>query len=158
MTNKNILIVALVFLLGGLSLYLNRDWFATEEIHISHRSSSPRNLLKQARAAKTRVKTAANPVVFFLNRKVKLTSVKVVLASDIQTNEYPHAIWNLVSDSNSIPVRDFIYGAPIRGMRLAVKGVPADPLQPGVNYRLLIEAGSDKAEHDFVPVPTPRPR
>jgi hypothetical protein len=154
MTKKNILIVAFVILLGGLSLYLNRDWFATEEIHISHRSISPRRWSKRVPVAKT----TANSVVFFLNRKVKLTSVKVVLASDIQTNEYPHAIWNLVSDSNSVPVRDFIYGAPIRGMRLAVKGVPADPLEPGVNYRVLIEVGSGKAEHDFVPVPAPRTR
>jgi hypothetical protein len=154
MKKKNILIVVLIILLGGLSLYLNRDWFASEEIQISHRSVSPRRLSKRVPVAKT----AANSVVFFLNRKVKLTSVKVVLASDIQTNEYPHAIWNLVSDSNSVPVRDFIYGAPIRGMRLAVKGVPADPLEPGVNYRVLIEAGSDKAEHDFVPVPAPPPR
>ena len=95
-------------------------------------------------------------MVFLANRKLKLTSVKVVLVRDIQTNEYPHAIWDLVSDSNSIPVKDFIYGAPIRGMRPAVKGDTADPLQPGVNYRVLIEAGSDKAEHDFVPVPRTR--
>jgi hypothetical protein len=26
-------------------------------------------------------------------------------------------------------------------------------LVPGVNYRLLIEAGGRKAQHDFVPVP-----
>jgi len=158
MTKKNVVVIALIILLGGLSLYLNRDWFASEEIHISHRSISPRHWFKPASRVKTAAKAAANPVTFFLNRKVKLTSVKVVLAADIQTNEHPHAIWNLVSDSNSVPVRDFIYGTTIRGMRLAVKGVPADPLQPGVNYRVLIQAGSDKAEHDFVPAPAPPTR
>jgi len=152
MTKKNVVVIAFVLLLGGLSLYLNRDWFASEEIRISHRSASPRSWLKRAKGRKTTAKPAANPVTFFLNRKVKLTSVKVVLASDIQTNEYPHAIWNLVSDSNSVPVRSFIYGTRIRGMRPAVKGVPADPLEPGVTYRVLIEAGRDKAEHDFVAV------
>ena len=48
---------------------------------------------------------------------------------------------------------------PIRGMRPAVKGATPDPLEPGVNYRLLIEAGSHKAEHDFTPCPArPDPR
>ena len=152
MTKKNTLIVAFVILFGGLSLYLNRDWFASDGIHISHRSIAPRRWFNRGPA----VKPTANPVVFLLNKKVKLTSVKVVFFNDIQTNKYPHAIWNLTSDSNSVPVRDFIYGAPIRGMRPAVKGAPADPLDPGVNYRMLIEAGSDKAEHDFVPVPRTR--
>ena len=32
----------------------------------------------------------------------------------------------------------------------------ADPLEPGVKYRLLIEAGSVTAQHDFVPVPRTR--
>jgi hypothetical protein len=152
MTKKLILIIAFVLLLGGLSLYFNRDSFASDEIQISHRSIAPRHSFKRGPATKT----AANPVVFLLNKKVKLTSVKVVLASDIQTNKFAHAIWDLVSDSNSVPVKDFLYGAPIRGMRLAVKGVPADTLEPGVNYRVLIETGSDKAEHDFVPLAATR--
>jgi hypothetical protein len=38
-------------------------------------------------------------------------------------------------------------------MRPAVKGAVAEPLRPGVKYRLLIQAGSEKAEHDFVPRP-----
>ena len=149
MTKKNILIIALVILLGGLSLYLNKDSFAPEVIQVSHRSIAPRPWMARGPAAQT----PANPIVFLINKNLQLNSVKVVLVSDTETNKYPHAIWNLVSDSNSAPVKEFIYGAPIKGMRLAVKGVGADPLEPGVNYRLLIEAGSDKLQHDFVPVP-----
>jgi hypothetical protein len=37
-------------------------------------------------------------------------------------------------------------------MRPAVKGATPDPLEPGVKYRLFIEAGKLKAEHDFTPV------
>jgi hypothetical protein len=151
-TKKTIFIVAFAILLGGLSLYLNRDWFASETIQVSHRSIPPRRWLKRSSATKS----SANPVVFLVNRKVKLTSVKVVLASDIQTNKYAHAIWNLVSDSNSVPVREFVYGSSVHGMRLAVKGVPADPLEPGVTYRLLIQTDAGKAEHDFVPVANSR--
>ena len=110
--------------------------------------------LIRARAAKSKLPT--NDVVFLLNKSLRLNSVKVVVASDAETNKYPHAIWDLVSDSNSIPVKEFIYGASIGGMRLATKGVGADPLQPGVNYRVLVKAGSDKLQHDFVPTPRTR--
>jgi hypothetical protein len=34
-------------------------------------------------------------------------------------------------------------------MRPSVKGATADPLEAGVKYRLLIEAGPLKAEHNF---------
>jgi len=33
-----------------------------------------------------------------------------------------------------------------------VKGATPDPLEPGVPYRLLVEAGPVKVAHDFVPV------
>ena len=149
MTTKNISITALVVLLAGLSLYLNRDVFAPEVIQMSHRSIAPRPGMLRGPAAKA----SANPVVFILNKNLQLTEVKVVVASDAETNKYPHAIWDLVSDSNSVPTKEFIYGAPIRGLKLAIKGAGADPLQPGVNYRIVVEAGSKKLQHDFIPVP-----
>jgi hypothetical protein len=37
-------------------------------------------------------------------------------------------------------------------MRPEVKGLTPEPLEPGVNYRLLVEAGTRKMEHDFAPV------
>ena len=149
MTNKNISILALVVLLGGLSLYLNRDWFATEVIQISHRSISPRAWMTRGPAAKA----PANPIIFLFNKNLRFTAVKVVVVSDAETNKFPHAIWNLIAASNSVPIKEFIYGAPIPGLKLAVKGVGAGQLEPGTDYRLLIEAGSEKAAHDFVPVP-----
>jgi hypothetical protein len=92
-------------------------------------------------------------VVFAFDRRLKLTSLKVIPVSDIETNKYPHPIWHLVSDSNSVPIAEYMYGLPIKGMRPDVKGATPDPLEPGVKYRLLIEAGKFKAEHDFIPVP-----
>jgi hypothetical protein len=150
MTRKQWMFVALAVLLGGLSLYLNRDWFAADPIQISHRSMPARPGFWGRRRPDD---AAVNPVLFRLNRHVKLTSLKVVPVADIETNKYPHAIWHLQSDSNSVPIQEFYYGMPIRGMRPSVKGIAAEPLQPGVNYRILVEAGSHKAEHDFVPVP-----
>ena len=71
---------------------------------------------------------------------------------EIETNKYPHPIWHLISKSNSVPVTDFTYGCSIGGMQPAVQGATPDPLEPGVKYRLLVEAGPLKLQHDFEPV------
>jgi hypothetical protein len=145
------MLIALAVALGGFSLYLNRDWFAGEDIQIRHRSRPVRTGF--FRRAKSQTKQAADPVFFAFDRKLKLTCLKVIPVSEIETNKYPHPIWHLISDSNSVPVEEWAYGLPIRGMRPSVKGATPDPLEPGTKYRLLIEAGKLKAEHDFVPVP-----
>jgi hypothetical protein len=152
MTSKQWLLIALAVVLGGLSLYLNRDWFAGEVIQIHSRSRPARaGFLRRGRTAPK--PTATDPVFFAFDRKLKLTSLKVIPVSEIETNKYPHPILDFVSDSNSIPIGEWSYGLPIRGMHPAVKGATPDPLQPGVKYRLIIEAGKKKAEHDFTPVP-----
>lgn len=150
MTKKNIYLIVLVLLLGGLSLCLNRDRFKGEPIQISHRSMPPRGAPLPRGYSEA---AAAAPVVFIFNKELRITAVKVVLASDTATNKHPDALWELVSPSRSAPVKEFIYGMNIPGMRPAVKGAVADPLQPGVKYRLVIKAGSHKAEHDFTPLP-----
>ena len=87
--------------------------------------------------------------MFEFSSKLKLTSVKVVVVGELTTNSFPHPIWHMVSDSNSVPTRGFLYGMDIPGMRPALAGVIAEPLDPSQKYRLLIEAGSVKAQHDF---------
>jgi len=148
---KTWLLLALVALLGGFSLYLNRDWFARDNIQIYHRSRPSRlSLLRRKRAADD---SPVNPIVFGFDRRLKLTCVKVIPLPDIQTNKYPHPIWHLISESNSVPTKDFAYGARIPGMHPAVQGAVPDALDPGVTYRLMIEAGPVKCFHDFEPVP-----
>jgi hypothetical protein len=151
MTTKHWMMIALAVVLGGISLYLNQDWFAGEIIQIHHRSRPAQRGV--FRRAKHPPNAATDPVFFDIDRKLKLMTIKVIPVSEIETNKYPHPIWHLVSDSNSVPVADFWYGMPIKGMRPSVKGATPDPLQPGVKYRLLIEAKGAKAEHDFVPMP-----
>ena len=146
------MLVALAVLLGGFSLYLNKDWFAKENIHIYHRSLPARSgFFKRKRP--TVDTSLVNPVIFGFDRKLKLTSVQVIPVSDIETSKYPHAIWHLVSESNSAPTKDLTYGAPVKGMHPKVPSTTPDDLQPGEKYRLLIETASLKAQHDFVPVP-----
>ena len=152
MTSKQWTLIALAVVLGGFSLYLNRDWFAGEIIQIHHRSRPARAGV--FRRNRPQAKLATDPIYFAFDRKLKLTSLKVIPVSEIETNKYPHPILHLVSDSNSVPIAEWSYGWPIRGMRPSVKGATPDPLEPGVKYRLLLEAGKLKAQDDFVPVPS----
>ena len=154
MARKQWMLIAVAVFLGGISLYLNRDWFAKENIQIYSRSRPARAGFFAKKRATDPGQT--DPIFFDFDRRLKLTSVKVIAVSDAETNKYPHAFWHLVSDSNSVPTKDFVYGMNIRGMRPEVKGATADPLEPGSKYRLLVEAGSIKAEHEFVAMPRTR--
>jgi hypothetical protein len=153
MTRKHWMWLAGIVLLGGISIYLNKDWFAKDGIQIYHRSRPMRPGVFGRKRTPAFDSPAVNPVIFGFSRKLRLTSLKVVPVSDIETNRFPHAIWFLTSPSNSVPTKDFVYGDSIKGMKPAVQGAMPDPLEPGVNYRLFVEAGDFKAEHDFVPVP-----
>ena len=145
------MLIALAVVLGGFSLYLNRDWFAGDDIQIQCRSRPARaGTFRRQRPAASPV---TDPVFFLFEPKLKLTSLKVIPVHEIETNKYPHPIYYLVSDSNSVPISEWSYAWPIRGMRPAVKGARPGPLEPGVPYRLIIEAGKRKAERDFVPKP-----
>lgn len=148
MTRKNWTLLALAVVLGGFSLYLNRDWFSGDNIHLYHRSR-PAHIFRRAGGDKS----AVNPIIFGFNRQLQLTSLKVVAVRELETNKYPHALWHVVTESNSVPTRDFTYGMAIKGLHPALKGAQPEPLEPKVKYRLYVEAGSFKAEHDFVPDP-----
>jgi hypothetical protein len=151
MTRNQWILIAAVALLGSLSLYLNKDFFAKENIQISHRSR-PVPAAGRKRPTRNFGSPDIEPITFLADRQLKMTSLKVIPVSDLETNKYPQAIWHLVSDSNSVPTREFFYGAPIPGMHPAVEGISADTLVPGEKYRLVVETASIKIEHDFVPV------
>lgn len=148
MSKPKVIFISLIILgLAGLSYYINRDSFASDTIQISYRVSP---WLKTGRPGAKRPVDLGVPVTFTLNGFYKLTSVKVVLASEIATNKYAHPVWNLISESNSVPTSGFTYGGFIRGLHPAVKGARPDPLVPGVNYRLFVTTDKDKAgQHDF---------
>ncbi len=154
MTGKQWLLVTVAVLLAALSLYLNRDWFVKEDIRIYSRSR-PANATMWGRGSQARP-SDVNPVTFGFSRKLQLTSVKVVPVAELATNKYAHPVWQLVTDSNSIPIKEFIYGMTIRGMRPVVKEARPEPLKPNLPYRLLVEAKEFKGQHDFSPIPRTR--
>ena len=134
------ILLVLAALLSGVLVYSYGDWFHRHPIQITHRFHAFGGRFDTGGVA---------PLMFEFNAKLKLTSVKVVVLGDPSTNSTAHTLWHMVSDSNSVPTRGFLYGMDIPGMRPSLSGVIAEPLDPTQKYRLLIEAGSIKAQHDF---------
>jgi hypothetical protein len=147
MTTKSVLIAATVIALAGISLYINRDWFSHEDIQISHRAIRP------GPARRGRAAAPAESVQFVLDRKLQLTAIRVFPLAALETNKYARPIWQMISDSNSPPLIAFNYGMRVEGMRPYIKEAVADALIPGAKYRLALEAGKTKAQHDFVFTP-----
>ncbi len=143
------MLVAAVLVLGGLSLYFNTDWFRKDNIQIYHRSRP----LRLAGPRKRSQALTYAPVFFGFDRKLKFTDIKVVPVAAVTTNKYTLPIWHMISDSNSVPTKGFLYGENVPGMRPAVKGAIPDPLEPGTKYRLFVQAGPVKVQHDFDALP-----
>jgi hypothetical protein len=150
MTRKQWILIALALLLGGFSLYLNTDWFSKGDIQISHRNRFPRMAVSNRRRVSS---PEYAPVFFEFNRKLPVTELKVIALEDLKTNKYPHVLWHMLAGAKPVATRGFLYGVTnLPGLKPAMQ-VAADPLQPGVKYRLFLVAGKVKAEHDFEAAP-----
>jgi hypothetical protein len=145
-TTKKIWIALAVVLVAGIYVYVYADWFKPVQVQIFHRLTAGRPLRGRWRE---KLSAPVLSVAFGFDRKLKLTDVKVVSVAALATNQNALAVWHLVSESNSVPVKAFLYGDFIRGMKPAVKGTAAQPLETNMTYRLFIKAGSMKAQHDF---------
>ena len=88
-------------------------------------------------------------VTFILDRKYRLTCVKVVPVWVLETNKYAPPVWHLVSSSNSVPQRGFLYGMTIPGMQPKRADAQPQPLVPDRAYRLYLESGRVKGQVDF---------
>jgi hypothetical protein len=141
--SRSKLITSLVVLLvlGGMCIYLNRDLFAKPGIHIYHRINN--------RTAAPGQRGGSGTMVFGFDRPYSLTSIKVFSIPEMQTNKWAHPLWELMSESNSIPVRGFQYGATLKGMHPKIQGAQPEPLQPGIKYRLIVRNPKIEAEHEF---------
>jgi hypothetical protein len=139
MKKKDFILIAFALVLAGVYVVYFTDWFKTKTIHISHTS----------RPSGGRDGQSAMRLSFALGDYYNLTEVKVVPLAALQTDPLAQPVWHLVSDSGSDDVDHFFYGQKINGMDPAVEGAQADPLQPGVTYRLFIAAGKIKGRHDF---------
>jgi len=147
MTRKKLLLVATTFLLVvGVYAYVYRDWFRATDMQIYHRLSAGRAVGGQTRANRV---PAGAAVAFGFDRAYELKDVEIVDVDALKTNTAALSLWHLVSDSNSVPVKGFVYGERIRGMRPFVKGARPESLQSNVTYRLIVKTGRLKGQHDF---------
>jgi hypothetical protein len=148
--NKKIIIGLAVVLVVGLYAYVYSDWFRPARVQIFHRVSAARPSWKVLRRAPVGAPTVLPPVVAFgFDRRVQLTRVKVVPLAAWEADPKTLPVWHLVSESNSVPVKGFMYGDRIRGMVPYVKDSRPQPLETNLIYRLLIEGDSGNGQHDF---------
>jgi hypothetical protein len=145
MTKKNWLMMIVLIALAGVYIFYFTDWFKPKIIHISHTSRATRSRFGNNAGGNP----AAVPITFSLEPQCTPTEIKVVPLAMWQTNQNVMPVWHLIFNSNSAPVKIFVYGQRIRGMKSEVPGAHAEPLQPDVTYRLFVTAGKAKGQHDF---------
>jgi len=148
MTKKNWLLISVALALAVVYVFYFTDWFNPKIIHISSHNARTTRANASAKTDSTTVS-----VTFKLGRPYKLTELKVVALDEWQTNKNCLPLWHLVTDTNSAPInKPFNYGQKIPGMKSKVEGARAQPLQPGVKYRMFVTDGTAKGQHDFQPV------
>ena len=136
--------VALLALVGVYVFYFT-DWFKPKIIHISHTSRTFRPRL--GNNAKVNPETV--PITFGVEPQCQITELTVVPLAAWQTNQNTLPVWHLVATTNAAPIKMFVYGQRIRGLKPEVAGAHAQPLEANVTYRLFVTAGKAKGQHDF---------
>lgn len=145
MTKKSLVLIVFAVLLGGVYVWKFTDWFRHPQIQILPQIRPP----QRARGAKPVTDTQVYPVTFAFDKKYQFTEVRVVALEDEKTNKYPHAVWHLISDSNSVPTKALVYGAPLRGMKPKIPRAEPEQLEPDVTYHLYLVAGNAKGDVKF---------
>ena len=153
MTKNGIALTVVLVVLAVVYACCFTDWFTRETIQIipQTRPGSPSNIPRPDGSP------PVSKVSFAFDGKYRLTSVKVVAADDYATNKYANPLWHLISDSNSIPTKAIVYGFPIKGMRPKEPKARPEPLQAGVPYIMMVEAGKIKAQTNFHTVEAVQP-
>jgi hypothetical protein len=140
MSKKNIGMIALLVVLGVIYVFKFTGAFQERNIQI----------VSQVRPKIGRGKKGIeNAITFTLDNKYGLTSVKVIEGNDFKTNKYPHALWHLISETNSEPTKLIIYGVTIDGMKPKIEKLKPEALKPNASYVLLLEAGKLQGQITF---------
>jgi hypothetical protein len=145
MTKSGYVLLSIAAILGIAYVWFFTDLFTKESIQIipQIRPGRPSNASRSGNAP------SVYPVSFLFDGKYKLTSLKVVSAQELATNKYANPTWHLISDSNSLPTKNVIYGYPPKGMKPAIERMRPEPLQPDIPYVLFVEAGRIKGQTNF---------
>jgi hypothetical protein len=144
MTKKSIVLISLAVVLAAVYVAFFTDWFHHPQIQILPQIRPP-----QRGARVPQGDTAVYPVTFAFDKKYRFTEIRVVALDDEKTNKYPHAVWHLFSDSNSIPTKALPYGVRLPGMKPKVPRAEPEPLQPDIVYHLYASAGEARGDKTF---------
>jgi hypothetical protein len=138
MNRKNILLFVVMAALAAIYVIYFTDLFRHKSLHIYDitRNLDPQN-------------EASDNLMFGLGGKYQLTEIKVVAKADYESNPKVVPLWHLIAKSRSAPVKYFRYGEHINGMDPLIAGDEAQPLSPGVAYRIFISTGKISGFHDF---------
>ena len=146
-SRKEYLLFGLVVALVVTYLCFFTDWFKNQPIRIEYTTRAVR-LPPSGRGAISTTPQLFN-VMFSLNGEYRLTSLKVVPASDYAVDPKAAGIWHLVADQPTPPTKGFVYGVDVPGMHPYIAGTSPQPIQPGTVYHVIVEAGKRKGESDF---------
>lgn len=138
MNKQSIVLITVAVILAGVYVAFFTDWFVKPKIQILPQIRPPQRGTRVAPGD-----TAVYPVTFAFDRKYQFTEIRVVSVDDEKTNKYPHALWHLISDSNSIPVKAISYGSRVNGMKPKVPRAQPEQLEPNVSYRLYLSAAGN---------------
>jgi heat shock protein HspQ len=143
MTRKSWMLIGFALALAVLYAAFFAHWLKPGTIAIYHVTRP------SGYAMQTRREVPAPPITFGLERDYELTEIKAVSLAEWQTNHNVLPVWHLVADADPAPVKTFVYGQHLHGMKPAVPGAQPQPLQPNVVYRLFLTAGRARGQHDF---------
>ena len=144
--NKNsVFLIGLLVVLMGAYVFFFTDLFTKPTIQIIA-TIRPTRASSIARNTDT---PPVYPVSFSFDGKFRFTEIKVVEAAAYSNNKFAPAMWHMISDSNSVPTKNFLYGQPIRGMKASIPRARPEPLKPNEDYLLIIEAGNIRSSTNF---------
>jgi len=148
MTKKSLGNILVILLLAGVIWYLNRGWFVNEKVRIIHHAGPG------LRFPQFSNNSPVLPVFFEFDRKIKLTAISVFPVNPADTNKNLYPVWQLRAVSSPLETKGFEYGADLPGLKTVSPGGVALPLEPGKPYRLIIQSGWIKTQHDFTAEPS----
>src|SRR5205814_9211019 len=106
MFSKQNVLILLAAVLAGVYVYFFTDWINRPRIQII---AQTRPVQPRGQAAKV------YPISFLLDGQYKLTSVKVVLLNEFETNKFTPPLRHLVRYTNVPPTHGLLYGQRIPG-------------------------------------------
>jgi hypothetical protein len=142
MTTRGWSLAALIVLLAVIYVRGFTSWFRKPEIHISVTSRPGRPGMAADQAA---------PIVFGLDGDYSLKSVRVVSLSTTESNSPRLEVWSVEGKGKIPPTRGFPYGDPPEGLNSRQGVSEAQPLIPGMPYRIEVTSGRAHGQQDFTP-------